>query len=197
MAIVTVEQVRDYLSHPSWTDSQRRACAQQIDYSQALLADWFRVPIESTETRTEMVPVLAETGLVATTYPIHTLVTIGGEAAPGGVPPVPYEIRDGAWLYDPTYDTGLLGYTTRPFSLIGPTGPPLVVVSYLPGWGAKDDIVGAIIKKVAAVMLNRHDDTVAARNLDGEKPTELKEDWTDQELAMLRNRRRLVGMRPR
>jgi hypothetical protein len=197
MAVVTVEQVRDHLSNPSWSDSQRRACQQLIDSRQALLQDWFRVPIEPGPQRTETVPVLDQTGLVSTTYPIYELIAVGGEAAVEGMPPAPYEIRDGAWLYDPTYDTGLIGYSSRPYSLIGGAALTRVTVTYLPGWGAKADIVGAIIDKVGNIMLNRHDDTVVARNLDAEKPPQLGEAWTDDELKMLRARRRLIGARVR
>lgn len=196
MPVVTTEQVRDHLSRPPWSDSQRAACEQLIASRQARLEDWFRVPIDPVE-RTETVPIYAESGLIATTYPIHTLLEVDGVAAVDGMPPAPYELRDRVWLYDPTYDTGTWATTSRPFSLTAPMfGRPRVAVHYLAGWGATSDIVGAIIDKVAAVMLNRHDDTVVARNLDAEKPTEIKEDWTDAELAMLRARRRLVGCRP-
>jgi hypothetical protein len=40
-------------------------------------------------------------------------------------------------------------------------------------------------------MLNRHDDTVVARALDAKEPPAIKEGWTDDELLMLRSRRRL------
>jgi hypothetical protein len=57
--------------------------------------------------------------------------------------------------------------------------------------------VATLLDKVGNCMLNRHDDTVIARNLDAEKPVNLNEDWTDQELLMLRARRRPVGARSR
>jgi hypothetical protein len=193
MPIVTVEQVRDYLSHPSWSDAQRRACAQLIKARQARLQDWLRVPIDPVE-RTDMARVITG-GLVATTYPIHTLLGINGVAVTEGVPPAPYELRDG-WLYDTSYAQGVAAYSTRSFSLLaGANEPPQVSVHYMAGWGSKDDLVGAIIDKVAAVMLNRHDDTVVARNLDAEAPKSLNEDWTEDELKMLRARRRPVGAR--
>ena len=196
MPIVTVEQVRDHLSRPAWTDSQTRACQQLINARQKRLEGWLRVPIDPVET-TETVPVTLDTGLVSTTYPVHTLLDVAGLVATDGMPPAPYELRYGVWLYDPTYDTGQLGYTSRPFSPLTGAAPPRVAVHYMAGWGAVDDLMGAIIDNVGAVMLNRHDDTVVARNLDAEKPPALAETWTDAELAMLRARRRPVGARSR
>lgn len=196
MPVVTAEQVRDHLSNPTWSDAQYRACTQQIASRQARLQAWLRVPIDPIEV-TETVRVLPNTGLVVTTFPIYELIDINGEAAPGGVPVAPYELRDErAWLYDTSYDTGLLSYSSRPFSPVyGAAAPARVAVHYMAGWGGKDDLVGAILDKVGNIMLNRHDDTIVARNLDAEKPPQLSEDWTDAELAMLRARRRPAGSR--
>lgn len=196
MPVVTAEQVRDYLSNPRWSESQIRACEQLIKGRQTQLQAWFRMPIDPGPERTDNAPVYTDTGLVATTYPIYTLLALDGVAVAGGVPPSPYELRDGAWLYNRDYDEVAYSYTSRPFSLVSGAAVPRTVVRYLPGWGAKDDIVTAIIEKVAAVMLNRHDDTVVARNLDAKTPDPLEEKWTEEELAMLRARRRPVGARP-
>lgn len=193
MAVVTTEQVRDYLSHPTWSDAQTRACEQEIDAKTALLENWFRVPIEPVE-RTELAPIYG-TGLVATSAPIHTLLALNDDTVTDGMPPAPYELRDGVWLYNRDYDGVLNSYTNRPFDITVGNIRPRVSVVFLAGWGGTADIVNAIIRKVGAVMLNRHDDTVVARNLDAESPKPLDEDWSDKELMMLRRRRRPVGAR--
>lgn len=195
MAVVTTEQVRDYLSHPTWSDAQIRACEQEIDAKTTALEGWFRVPIEPVE-RTEYAPIY-RTGLVATTAPIYTLLALDDVPVVDGMPPAPYELRDGVWLYNRDYDGAVNRYTSRPFDItVGGEGYLKVAVRHLAGWGGAPDIVNAIIRKVGAVMLNRHDDTVVARNLDTESPKPLDEDWSDKELMMLRRRRRPVGARP-
>lgn len=197
MPVVTAEQVRDHLSNPTWSDAQYRACTALIASRQARLQAWLRIPIDPIEV-TETVRVLPNSGLVATTYPIHTLLGIDTTIVVGGVPASPYELRDEmAWLYDTSYSSGgQYAYTSRPFSPVyGACPPPRVAVHYMAGWGSKDDLVGAIRDKVGNIMLNRHDDTIVARNLDAEKPPQLVEEWTDAELNMLRARRRPGGSR--
>lgn len=196
MPVVTAEQVRDHLSNPTWSDAQYRACEALIVSRQARLQAWLRVPIDPIEV-SETVRVMPATGLVVTTYPIYTLLAIDSADVIGGVPADPYELRsEGAWLYDISYDTGPVAMTSRPFSLItGAAAPARVTVGYLAGWGDKADLVGAIRDKVGNIMLNRHDDTIVARNLDAEKPPQLSEEWTDAELLMLRARRRPAGSR--
>lgn len=195
MGIITVEQVRSHLSGPAWNDAQRAACQRLIDGRQARLQGWLRIPIDPVE-RTELARVHLTTGLVMTTYPVHTLLGINGVAVPDGdPPPSPYELRDEAWLYD-TSAPIQPAYSSRPFTLTaGANTLPPVSVHYLAGWGDKPDLVATLLDKVGNCMLNRHDDTVIARNLDAEKPVNLSEDWTDQELLMLRARRRPVGAR--
>lgn len=194
MAVVTVDQVQRHLSNPPWSDDQIAACQLLINKRQAELSRWFGVPIEPTE-RTDLAVVMAS-GLVATLMPIHTLYDVDGVTAVNGVPAAPYELRDGAWLYTVEADGGWPAYSTRPFSLVG-SPSPRVSVHYLAGWGATDDIVGAIVDKVSATMLNRHDDTVVARQLDAQAPPQLKEEWQETELTMLRSRKRPRGVNRR
>ena len=195
MAIITVEQVRAHLSGPAWNDAQRADCQRLIDGRQARLQGWLRVPIDPVEI-TEQAPVDRRSGLVMTTYPIHTLLSVNGDAvADGDPPPSPYALREN-WLYDTSQVTRAWGYMSAPYTLTEGAGyPNWASVHYLGGWGAVDDLVSALLDKVGNCMLNRHDDTLIARNLDTEKPKSLDEDWSDQELLMLRARRRPVGAR--
>jgi hypothetical protein len=196
MAIITVEQVRNHLSGPAWNDQQRADCQRFIDGRQARLQSWLRIPIDPIEV-TERVRVSPTTGLVMTTYPIHTLIAINDVLVVNGVPPDPYEIQGETWLYDTSYPSQP-AYIVRPFTLTDGTAyAPPVKVHYMGGWGDQPDLVATLLDKVGNCMLNRHDDTVIARNLDAEKPVNLNEDWTDQELLMLRARRRPVGARSR
>jgi hypothetical protein len=199
MAVVTVEQVNDHLSNPPWSAAQERACAELIDKRQAELQNWLTVPIEPGAPVTETVPVLCS-GVLSTRHPVYQVLTLAETAVTGGLAgcalPDPYFWYDEHWLAVPRALEYQLGYTSRPFSLEYGIGPqPGVAITYLPGWGPTPDITGAIIAKVAAVMLNRHDDTVTARALDEKAPPALKEEWTDDDLKMLKRRRRPVGAR--
>lgn len=198
MAIISVEQVRAHLSGPAWSDSQRATCQQLIDGRQARLQGWLRVPIDPVEL-TEYARVNQHTGMVMLTYPIATLLAINDTTITSGSPaPDPYLLRETV-LYDTTYTAaGQPIYSSRPFALTeGADCAPPVKVHYLGGWGPVPDLVSTLLDKVGNAMLNRHDDTVIARNLDTDKPPMLAEDWTDQELLMLRARRRPVGARLR
>jgi hypothetical protein len=194
MPLTTVDEVNNHLSSPPWSPDQRAACATLIGKREEELARWFGVPLEPT-LRVDTVPILQPSGLVATPMPIYQVLAIDGVDLVGGVLPVTYELRDEAWLY--CVDPGYAGYSTRPFSIAfgdSRAGQRRVSVKHLAGWGPKADIIGAVIEKVGATMLNRHDDTVVARNLDAQGPPPLKEEWTEAELLMLRSRKRPRGV---
>ncbi|HZE02606.1 MAG TPA: hypothetical protein VE155_12660 [Pseudonocardiaceae bacterium] len=194
MPLTTVDQVNIHLSSPPWSADQRAACATLIGKREAELARWLGVPLEPI-LRVDTVPILLPSGLVATPMPIYRVLAIDGVDLVDNVLPVTYELRDEAWLY--SVDPGYAGYSTRPFSLISGRGgceQRRVSVKSLAGWGPKDDIIGAVIEKVGNTMLNRHDDTVVARNLDAQAPAPLKEEWTPVELLMLKSRKRPRGV---
>lgn len=195
--VVTVGQVRNYLSSPPWSAEQEASCALLISQRQRDLENYFSCPIDPRD-RIENVAML-DSGLLATTWPvfrvyaIDTTTVTGPGAVYGEALPSPYVWRDEGWVSAPEPALALAN-TTRPYSLLsGDTFAPKVAMSYAGGWGGQPDIVGAIIQKVAAVMLNRHDDTVTVRGLDAKPPPPLKEEWTDAELKRLSYRRRLRG----
>jgi len=199
VAVVTVAQVNAYLSNPPWSAAQEAACAELIDRRTAELARYFGVPIEPGPATTETVPVLCS-GVLSTRFPVYQVLSIDEVAVTGGlfgcVLPDPYHWWDPHWLARPPALEYQACYSSRPFSLEYGIGPaPSAAVVYRPGWGPCADITGAIIAKVAATMLNRHDDTVTARALDEKAPPSLKEDWTDADYKALKTRRRPVGAR--
>jgi hypothetical protein len=195
--VVTVQQVNDYLSNPPWSAHQASTCELLLARRQSELERWMRCPIDPVE-RTEVVPILRRTGVVATSAPVFRVIDIdgviaGGSATYGMALPAPYSWREEGWIGVPVV-ANTLAYMSRPFSLIVPQDyDQSVAMHYMAGWGPVSDIVGAIVAKVGATMLNRHDDTVTARALDAKEPPPIKEEWTDNELLMLRSRRRLRG----
>jgi hypothetical protein len=197
MDIVTVRDVNDHLSSPPWSPAQERDCQQLIDKRTAELRRWLGIPIDPVQV-TETARIY-DSGLVGTTWPVYQVIELAGVPVTGGLTgcalPAPYYWRDEHWLVAPKL-VPVYSYTTRPFDLVsGACSLRTVGITYRGGWGPCSDITGAIITKVAATMMNRHDDTVTTRALDEKTPPQLKEDWTDTELKMLRSRRQLIGTR--
>jgi hypothetical protein len=197
MDIVTVRDVNDHLSSPPWDPAQERACQELIDKRTAELRRWFGVPIDPIP-MAETVRV-HDSGVLLTSLPVYKVLTLAGVDVVGGrsgcALPSPYYWLDEHWITSPKPALSY-GYTTRPFDLVA-GAPPLIMVTlaYLGGWGPCSDITGAIITKVAATMMNRHDDTVTTRALDDKTPPQLKEEWTDAEYKALRSRKRPAGAR--
>lgn len=185
MAIVSVDEVNDHLSSPPWSQAQRDSVARRIDKLQADLAAWLQCPIDP-EPRAESVPVAAKTGLVLATWPIYHLQTVDGTAC-NGTPPEGYVWAAPYRLALAVPDTVPSGWSSRSFSLLhGAHAQRGVALTYLAGWGPHQMLRGALIDKAAAYATNRHDDTVVARELDATAPPAAKEEWTEQELTMLR-----------
>lgn len=195
MDIVTVRDVNDHLSSPPWSPAQERTCQALINRRTADLRRWFGVPIDPVH-MAETVKVRAS-GIVDTTYPVYQVLSMAGVAVVGGLYgcalPAPYYWLNEHWITSPKPALSV-GYTTRPFDPVHGECPLVTVaMAYLGGWGPCADITGAIIEKVAATMLNRHDDTVTARALDDKTPPQLKEEWTDADYKALRSRKRPIG----
>jgi hypothetical protein len=191
MPIVSVEQIRTRLSSPSWTPAQQQAVAAVIAQREGELAAWLRVPITPVR-RTEAVPVLGS-GLVATTAPVYRLHAVDGIAVTGDAAPAGYEWRDtnsgtGRYLARPrnvAFPMPYFGYSNRAFDpLYGPY--VTVAVDYDAGWGPDPLLAGAIAERVEAYAVNRHDDTVVARNLDAEAPPPQRENWIESDFVALR-----------
>jgi hypothetical protein len=191
--VVIVEEVRHYLSSPPWSGYQEASCALLIDQRQRELQNYLSCPIDPIDF-TENVEVLAS-GLLATTYPVFAVlgidsVVVSPQAVFGEALPAPYTWRGEGWVTAPTPTPGGPANTSRPYTITsGDCYALRVPFHYLAGWGPQPDITGAIIQKVAAVMLNRHDDTVTARALDAKPPPPLKETWLPEELKALSYRR--------
>jgi hypothetical protein len=195
MSIVTAQRVNDYLSNPFWTETQwdeaARLCAEREDD----LAERLSTPIEPIGW-TETAAVL-DTGLVATTYPVFAVTEFEGAAVdddhplPTGWRLVRHRVRAdvGSAVSVPVTWSSYGTLWPRPSgaaSRIQSVGQ--VNIAYQAGWGEIPALVNAVVRKVAAIMKNRHDDTLVtddAGSASGRQVPTVTEEWTADELAGL------------
>jgi hypothetical protein len=201
MGIVTATRLNRFLSSPTWTESLTDEAAQLCDEVESTLGDRLATYITPVPF-TEQVAVL-QTGLVATRHPVASVNTINGVTVTG-VLPAPWRIQEGRLRWTDTGNFPPLG--NPEFSLLGGWSPlgvaprvqgiGSVALNYMAGWGDLDTLRLAILRKLGVIWLNRHDDTIMARNMDSQSPPPLpSEEWTDAELAPLGVFRNLAAWR--
>lgn len=189
MPLVTAERLNSFLSKPHWSDEQwieaEDVCAEVEDELRARL----NAPISPGLARTETA-VLIDSGLLVCKLPVHTVTRFNGVDIPEGDP-----LPEG-WMLDEGYVTKDDPTTAYPFgypTLGGPAAPyahhafglSAITLTYVPGWGDVPALRSAILRKCQARWLNRHDDTVTARDLSAEAPPPLPEEWTDADIKAL------------
>lgn len=191
MGIVTAKRLNRFLSGPNWTDDLYDEAAQLCQEIESTLADNLMTMI-STVPWTEQVSIL-QTGLVATRYPVNSVDSINGTPVTGDLP-APWVIQNGRlrWTatsdFPPSPDPAFSLLTGWSALGVAPRvqGIGMVNLAYQAGWGDNDTLRLAILRKVGVIWLNRHDDSIIARNLDSQSPPPLpSEEWTDAELKPL------------
>lgn len=189
MPVLTALRVNKYLSEPFWTESQwaeaETLCLEKEDELAARLVS----PISPTPYE-ETVTVL-DSGLVATTYPVASVSSFLGAPVdethplPAGWVLVNHRVR--------ATPASTLTINPLGMSIMGGVasriqGDGQVSIGYEAGWGGVPALVNAILRKVAAIMKNRHDDTLVtddAGSATGKQKPTVVEEWTDNEIATL------------
>jgi hypothetical protein len=195
MAVVDAQRVNRYLSEPFWTESQwaeaEALCVEKEDELAARLI----TPI--TPITFEEVATVLDSGLVATTYPVVAVTTFLGEPVDEDHPlPEGWALINSRVRLRPANAVlpvlGALGMTSFWQVSFGAAsriqGGGQVNIAYQAGWGAVPALVNAILRKVAAIMKNRHDDTLItddAGSATGKQTPTVVEEWTDTELMTL------------
>lgn len=197
MTVVTAQRVNRYLSEPYWTEGQwaeaEQLCVEKEDELAALLVSPI-TPIPFTETATVL-----DSGLVATTYPVSSVTEFLGEPVdethplPEGWTLTSHRVRANMSSGFPPSGVSF-GLTAGDVSAVvfgvasRVQGGFVVSISYQAGWGDVPTLEGAIVRKVAAIMKNRHDDTLVtddAGSATGKQTPTVREEWTDDELRTL------------
>lgn len=200
MGIVTAERVNRHLSSPAWTSAQFAEAEDLCEEIEATLADQLNTPI-TPKPYSETAAIL-DSGLVATAYPVASVSVLNGQTIAEGDPlPAGWVLVDHRIRQQPPNPLTLTVSTLALFPsgvAARAQGFGAVGVSYQAGYGNEPTLRITILEKVAAIMLNRHDDTVIARGLDASAPAAVPGsagNWTEQELAPLGRFRNIVGWR--
>lgn len=202
MGVVNAQRVNEYLSQPFWNESQwaeaERLCVEREDDLAGRLVSPIS-PIPYSESATVL-----DTGLVATTYPVFSVTEFLGLPVDEDNPmPVGWVLRQHRVRAQPGLSVPALGSAWGAlWPVTGGAAPRIqgsgqVAIVYEAGWGPVPALVNAIVRKVAGVMKNRHDDTIVtddAGSASGRQTPTAPEEWTDNELAGLGVYRNPRGM---
>jgi hypothetical protein len=189
MPLITPERLNSYLSGPDWSDVQWLEAADVCAEVEGELEARLNARISAGPARTES-GALLDDGTLVLSAPVHTVTELDGTTITGGALPTGWQLLDGTLSSTETSLAYSVGYPT----LSGGAGlvgahhgftVRAVPIVYLPGWGDVPALRSAILRKIQARWLNRHDDTVTARNLSAEAPQPLPEDWTDDDVKRL------------
>lgn len=192
MAIVNAARVNRYLSEPFWNEAQwaeaEQLCVEREDDLAAQLVAPI-TPIPWSETAAVL-----DTGLVATTYPVMSVTEFLGELVdedhplPTGWTLSAHRVRTTGSIMSLPYEVYSLLYPGGYGAPGRIQGGGQVSIGYQAGWGPVPTLVNAIVRKVAAIMKNRHDDTLVtddAGSATGRQTPTVREEWTDVDLKPL------------
>lgn len=193
MAIVTAQRINDYLSNPEWSETQWAEAARLCVEREDDLAERLSTPIEPIEW--SETAAVTDTGLVATTYPVFAVTEFLGAPVDDDHPlPTGWSLRRHRVRMD-TEASPLPMWSSygtlwpRPSGVASRIqGSGEVSIAYRAGWGDVPALANAVVKKVSAIMKNRHDDTLVtddAGSASGRQVPTVVEEWTDDELAGL------------
>jgi hypothetical protein len=201
MPIVDAERLNRFMNEPRWSAAQYEEADDVLTALENKLArrlGTFITPVP----RVESVTILPS-GLVNTTWHVHSVTSLDGTAIAEGAPLPDGWVIENHWLRRATNTTTT--WTPPPFDLWSPghvglsgraDGVGRVTLSYMAGLGSLPELRLVILNKGKAVMDNRYSETVTARGLDTtEPPPLLSEEFTDAELSPLDNLRNLLAWR--
>jgi hypothetical protein len=184
MPLVTADRLNAYMGRPSWTDDQFTEAGEICVQKESRLSSRLNAPLTPVP-YSETATVLG-TGLVATTYPVVSVSAINdtevpdGAALPNGWMIQEHRLRTTGAVTPSSLTLGSLMPRVGVFTRVEGVGA--VRVDYQAGWGPVPALVDEILAKAMAAMINRHDDTIVVRDLDGEAPSPQIEDWTEDEI---------------
>jgi len=199
MPIVDAERLNRFMNEPRWTPAQYEEAGDVLAALENKLARRLNTHITPVPC-TEVVTVL-DSGLVNTTWHVHSVTNLDGTTIAEGAP-----LPDG-WTISNHWLRRVPQTAPVPpvFELWSGWGGDLsgraagrgrLSLSYMAGLGSLPELRLVILNKGKAIMDNRYSETVTARGLDAsEPPPLLGEEFTEAELSPLDNLRNLLAWR--
>lgn len=205
MAIITVPQLNRFMSSPQWTEEQQLAALDVIEGVEGKLEGALFQAYITPRAMAEVAPIL-RSGLVATAQPVFSVSKVDGVVVDSGHPLLSPWVHTEHRLRHlspplPAPSGYGYGFGVTPTAWGGANVPYVdavgqVEVFYQGGWGDLPALRLAILTKSQALMLNRHDDSITARNMNAERaPYVVPEEWTEVELKPLGIFRNLTAAR--
>lgn len=182
-SIVDAESLRIRAGGRTWTEEQTADAARILVEVEGEIGDLLGgAPISPLAVRVETAPILTD-GLVCPRWPVHTVTSIDDLVVDEQHPlPTTWLLEEGYLQHtDPgsfTASTALWGASTAVDAHAYAAGT--VQLGYRPGWGAVPSIRSMIMKVALARVLNSHDDTMIARDLQAEAPPPVREPTPDE-----------------
>lgn len=180
-AIVTAEQLRVRAGGRNWTPEQTEDATRILVEAEGEIADLLGAPISPLAARVEAAPILGD-GLVCPRWPVHTVTSINGTVVDGENPLDPVWLLEEGYLTHTEPESFTLGDALLSTLASGDYAYAVgtVQLGYRPGWGDIPAIRSMLTKVALARVLNVHDDTMVARDLQAEAPPPMREPSPDE-----------------
>jgi hypothetical protein len=153
-----------------------------LDEAEGEIADLLGAPISPLPARVEDAPVLDD-GLVCPRWPVHTVTSVDDTTVDDDNPLAAVWLLEDGYLRHLDPD-GLTSITTlSPYEAttgIHAYTVGTIQLGYQPGWGDIPSIRAVLSKVALARVLNVHDDTMVARDLQAEAPPAVREPTAEE-----------------
>lgn len=194
--IVTTAQLNHFMSDPKWIETQWQAAEATLAGVEGNLEDVLYGAYVTPRPARRETALLLSSGVIDTRQPVNSVTSLNGVAVDDDHPldATAWSIFDGrlhSLNQEALTPSGPVGTTwsgwDRWGSSLSHSGTAGTVdLVYVPGWGDVPALRLAILRKASAIMFNRHDDSVLARNTDAQKPPPIvPETFTADEVAQL------------
>lgn len=184
-AIVSAEQLRIRAGGRDWNPVQVQDATRILVEAEGEISTLLGgAPISPREPRVEEAPILVD-GLVCPQWPVHTVTSINGTPVDAEHPlPEGWLLEDGYLIRTGTVEPiGILNAISAAPATVGDDyayTAGTVQLGYRPGWGDVPAIRSMLTKIALARVLNVHDDTMIARDLQAEAPPTIREPSPDE-----------------
>ena len=200
MALVTVADLRKYMSDISLSSKQMDMAQLALDAAQQALETYLGRPVQPVQVREKRRSNSAG-DLVLSVTPVHQVLSVRlSSATENTIPTDPTPIALTASDIDRLWDAAPTSYNIVPGGVYVGRSRTYYVIEYIGGYnGYADDFLKNQILEVASrTMTVNHDDTLTIKGDMAQEPSgaqQIKKGWTEDELKQFDRLRRRVVVR--